>query len=789
MPDKKPVANEVWLKVIEWLDPKALKNARLVNKAWRDFATPHLFRTAIFSPEPLNVKNLRKLARTEHLAKFVEVLHLDCTTTMPKMVEPYAVAASNYFAKVFALGEQKTGPLCAANLLEVLQTDSSAHLNHKYLTGKPRGHFIAGFTLYNARFSYADRMSRADEVYAQLVYVTSKFINLKHVGTLSYWTTSKEPYQDDFKQYLINNLPRKSIDLISGINPPPGLVATTKTITSGSNRQRTFTSAFGAPGAAARGLHVMILPPSYSACSHDTHTHEIINGALRALRKNNFRLVSLFLPGPDELDHTKATEKRDGIVPLPSLLEGVQSKTSSLVLPLFRTLKVLELNIDFVHGGNTYRSRRGFYAPLDSIRNAIQQMSQLESLSIGAPKALLGDHSVWDLSKLLLFKEADYPEVDEEDDAGDDDADFGIPPPEMSQFLNMMLGGILAGTAPGNNNPAPTNGSSSQPAASSAASMLGSMPPVQLGPAVVAGVETVTANGATTAHALPPIAIPPIDMSQLLGTSQGPGLSNRRTSATPLKPNPWPKLKYLSLWNLPASPQQLSRLVKTVKGSLKVLKLDNIHFGPVPTPLDLSRGHHHPHHNHTESEAPEPSVDGSENESDGGDEDLPELLDTEDASLSASHVANTSEAAPVHEVPSSSGVPQTGPASAQPNGQSQLQSNVQTQTQPQGPPQPQTDGNQSTTTSTKPEAGKAWLETIEMLADELSLDECSIVLHPTEEYEVCDALAKQLTVNVWEEMGPFSIEISRYLLGGNGIGFPLHTANRIQQISEGGDEE
>lgn len=39
MTDKKPVPSEVWLKVIECLDPKALKNARLVNKEWRDFVS------------------------------------------------------------------------------------------------------------------------------------------------------------------------------------------------------------------------------------------------------------------------------------------------------------------------------------------------------------------------------------------------------------------------------------------------------------------------------------------------------------------------------------------------------------------------------------------------------------------------------------------------------------------------------------------------------------------------------------------------------------------------------
>jgi hypothetical protein len=599
-------------------------------------------------------------------------------------------------------------------------------------------------------------------------------------------------------------LPRKSIDLISGIDAPPGAVAIPKKITSESNRQRTFTSAFDAPGAAARGLHVMILPPSYSACSHDTHTHEVLNGALRALRKNKCKLVSLSLPGPDELEHTKATEKRDGIVPLPSLFEGVQSNTSSLVLPLFRTLKVLELNIDFLHGGNTYRGRSGHYAPLDSIRSAIQQMSQLESLSIGAPKALLGDQSVWDLSQLLLFKEVDYTILDEEDDAGDDDAGgHGMPPPEMTQFLNMMFGGLLAGTAPGDNYPAPTNASNSQPAASSPASMLGSMPPVQLGPAIVAGVETVTANGATTAHALPPIALPPIDMSQLVGTPQGPR-TKRKTPADPLTPNPWPKLKYLSLWNLPASPQQLSRLVKTVKGSLKVLKLDNIHFGTVPSPLESAGGHPHPHHNHIGSEAAESSVDGSENESDDDDEGLPELLETEDhtteskpnasnvandASLPASNVANIPEAAAVHGAPSSPAVPQSGSASAQHNGQSQPQSNAQ----PQGPFWQWPIGadlsaDPSTGKLDKKSVGKQWLESIEMLADELRLTECSVILHSVEEYDVRETLAKQMTADVWR-VESFNVEISRYLLGGNGMGFPLHIANRVHELDEAGDDE
>jgi hypothetical protein len=197
-------------------------------------------------------------------------------------------------------------------------------------------------------------------------------------------------------------------------------------------------------------------------------------------------------------------------------------------------------------------------------------------------------------------------------------------------------------------------------------------------------------------------------------------------------------------------------------------------------------------------------VDGSENESDDDDEALPELLDIEhhiteskpsassaanDTSLPASHTANISDAAPVHGAPSSTGVPQSGPASAQSNGQSHPQSNAQ----PQGPFWQWPIGadlsaDPSTGKLDKKSVGKPWLESIEMLADELRLMECSIILHSIEEHDVRDVLAKQMTADVWR-VEPFSNEISRYLLGGNGMGFPLHIANRVHELDEAGDDE
>lgn len=88
------------------------------------------------------------------------------------------------------------------------------------------------------------RMFQADEAYKHLNFVISKLKNLKHMEATSYWTTTDEPYQQDFQRYLAANLPQKSLDLISDFKQPAIQDRVTAT-----------TSAFCAPGAAARDLH------------------------------------------------------------------------------------------------------------------------------------------------------------------------------------------------------------------------------------------------------------------------------------------------------------------------------------------------------------------------------------------------------------------------------------------------------------------------------------------------------------------------------------------------------
>ena len=164
--------------------------------------------------------------------------------------ERYAESAATYFANVFAIGEQLSGPLCANNLLETLRADISRSMGPKYLSGLARGQFVAGFALHNARGSYLMRHFQDGKAYSVLDSFVAKFTNLQHVSTLSFWSTVQAPYQQAFQEYLASSLSQKSLSLVAGISVPAKKVPKEQM-----DKITARARAFDAPGAAARALN------------------------------------------------------------------------------------------------------------------------------------------------------------------------------------------------------------------------------------------------------------------------------------------------------------------------------------------------------------------------------------------------------------------------------------------------------------------------------------------------------------------------------------------------------
>lgn len=173
-----------------------------------------MFRTVVFSPEPANIRHLKLLAKTQHLAKHVECLYLDLTTYPGSICTPeqYAKLASDYFSKVFGLGPQDKGPLSQSSLYALLLTDPFKSVGPSFLSGKPRGAFTAGYTLYSARSHYLTELFGKDKLFPILQQVISGFKKLKEVSAIPYWTANNDPYQEDFQLYLRQHLPQKTLD-------------------------------------------------------------------------------------------------------------------------------------------------------------------------------------------------------------------------------------------------------------------------------------------------------------------------------------------------------------------------------------------------------------------------------------------------------------------------------------------------------------------------------------------------------------------------------------------------
>lgn len=683
------------------------------------------------------------------------------------------------------MGTQDKGPLSQASLHNLLLTDPFKSVGPNFLSGKPRGAFTAGYTLFSARSHYLTELFQKDKLFPILFQVISSFNQLNEVATIPYWTANEASYQKEFELYLRQHLPQKTLDLI------PGLKSTEQDM---APRTKVTTSAFAAPGVAARDLHVMMLPPNYGICYHDMQMHQITHATLHALRDLKVRLQYLSLPGGDYLGQDLDPKGRRGVVSLNTLLGGAKApgatKSTSLLLPVLRPLKVLEMNIDFKHPGGPGLPREP--RRKDRLRKALQQMDQLESLSLGAPVYLLGDPAVWNLTDLLLWKKDDYPEESSSDPA------FGPgglgAPQAMNGLMNMLMsipgfGTTLNGANPFSQNPATTTATpSAQQATATSPDAAGTQTPANnptagtpgslFGQILGGGITSIDPHGNVSNQ---PLALS--DLNNALNNENSSGNDSPKAVKLPnnaMMPNPWPKLRYLSLWNLPSTPEEVARLIRTVKDSLRTLKFSNVHFAR-PDVIDdqdydmyLDLGFDVP---------PPPmgtgfsgmSAGGALHQDQGDDEeqDVPDLVDLVDPPAPAGPAATADNAAgPGPSVPATA---QAAPPSfANVFGQTPASSAFGPQPAPNN-----TDGS-NRDINTK-DTSDMWLSTIEMLADELRLTSCNIVIEEHDEEYLRLKLAKDITEMPKASLGHM---VEHYLLEGEGMGFTLFVANKLKETHE-----
>lgn len=683
------------------------------------------------------------------------------------------------------MGSQKTGPLSADSLHTILLTDPYKPLSPNFLSGKPRQAFCAGYTLYNARSHYQqDYFSRKNEDLLTLMrQITSSFKTLESVQSIPYWTESKESYQDEFELFLRKHLPQKTLNLIPDLEP---------CLKRNGEQNKPGPSAFSAPGVAARDLNVMMLPPNHGVCYHDVQMHYITRAMLCALRDNKIKLQYLSLPGPDFLGQKSDldAQQRSGIVALSTLMGVVDptaEKRTGLLLPTLRGLKVLELNVDF-----RQTLRPSMLPPLkdnNRLRQAIQQMHRLESLSLGAPIHMIGEPDAWSLTDLLLWKKQDYPDPT---DDGDDPS--GNPPPAgLPGLLNMLMSvpAALAGwhgaAAPTAQTAAPLTQPGAVPPPGSALNQGGAIPTATTASAVPAAYANVLpqilAGGMTSVDAQGNVTQQPFDLTGLNAFLTGAGSGGAKDTnipATPLVPNPWPNLRYLSLWNIPSHPEEISRLIKTVKASLRTLRLSRVYFtrpdavvepedDPAGVLLNLGLGAN----TATTADGTPAGLNAApDTAEDDEPTDVPELIDmpnggwvsTSTPAAEAPVATPTTSAASAPSLSGSLGpvpfpLPSHQGASAYPNASVE-----------------QEGGDQGDTSD-------KWLSTIELLADELRLSACNINFEDHDEAWLKQRLSKDITKLPVGRVGKTA---ASYLLNGDGMGYPMYVA---QYQSRGTQDE
>ena len=437
--------DEMWKLVISHMQNEDLKNARLVNTAFKELSTPQLFSHACLSLTPENLENLLELTKNHELSQYVQVLYLDLTTYFPNMTpSEFAHRMQAEFDAYSAFfSPQVTGPLSAAKLLKVLDTNAARDLGEDYLSGPPKTAFVAGYTQVMARVGCYRELVTKDGIFTILQAVFAKFRNLHTVTSVCSWE-----FKDDYPQwlslYLRRYLPEKTFRQIPGLEDAPSVSEDVQHIGS-----------WKTPGISARQSH--LLCPSPLPCKNFrlTAEHQITMATLRALSESpHIRLKSLSLPGPNCIrgGHSlwkspndpqsgrhgvveAASPSRFGFVSLVTLTSvpfGQDMRQTNLLLPVFSRLKALELQIDHAHpgsGGIMSRYDSDFYR----LPRALQRMQLAESLKIGYCEPISLPSGYFPSPPVSLYDTMLYR--DEDFEAAEDDGDDGPPAPVSPRLL------------------------------------------------------------------------------------------------------------------------------------------------------------------------------------------------------------------------------------------------------------------------------------------------------------------------------------------------------------------
>ena len=437
--------NEMWKVVISYLENDDLKNTRIVNSVFKDFATPILFHHVCLSLTPENMDNIMELSKSEELCQHVKVLYLDLTTYVANMTpSQYAEWMSTYFGTYSgSLPTQDTGPLSSPKLLKVLESNPARELGEDYLSGPPRAAFIAGYAQALARVACFTELTKNNMLYAVFKRLFSVMMNIHSVASISAWDFADQ-HSTQLSHYLRRYLPEKTFKQIPGLHNASAL-----------NQHVDEIGGWRTPGPSARRSH--LLCPSPIACKDFklAAEYEITVAALRALHDSpHIHLKTLCLPGPDSISGNRPflanAAKRDGR-PVPTMQRaGAMSKIGfvsllslisapierevrqqNFLLPVFKKLRTLELQIDYAHPGpNSIMSR--FQSDLYRLPRALQAMDLVTKMSIGYCKpielpSMFETPPPVPLYDTMLYREDDFEDEDEDDD------DIDTPPNGVSR--------------------------------------------------------------------------------------------------------------------------------------------------------------------------------------------------------------------------------------------------------------------------------------------------------------------------------------------------------------------
>lgn len=228
----------------------------------------------------------------------------------------------------------------------------------------------------------------------------------------------------------------------------------------------------------------------------------------------------------------------------------------------FKHLRRLELKIDYFHPG--VHDIYNYDVRCDRLPKALQAMYRIEHLALGFQSDSRSSRCASDtrsetmtLYDLMLYEDVCVSEDEESEYEEDND---GPPIPFTPEhFVNALstLFGNTSDTANEAGEPHP-----------------GPMP-------FTFSPNTNVGTGTSTQHGPVNVGILPIGLTSNFA-APAPKKPVPVQTADPIKPNPWPKLRYLELFNMPATQSQVSRLVRTVS-NLKTLKMHNVYLHKEPT--------------------------------------------------------------------------------------------------------------------------------------------------------------------------------------------------------------